>query len=87
MRISTRVRGLRAIAEARGQSLAQMSISWVLRDNVITSALIGASRWEQIIECLGALEHTDFSDDELTAIDQFAVDGGINLWAQSSNAG
>lgn len=82
-----RVRGLQAIAEARGQSLAQMSISWVLRDNVITSALIGASRWEHIVECLGALEHIDFSDDELTAIDQFAVDGGINLWAQSSAAG
>lgn len=82
-----RVRGLRAIAEARGQSLAQMSISWVLRDNVITSALIGASRWEQIADCLGALENIDFSDDELTAIDQFAVDGGINLWAQSSDAG
>jgi L-glyceraldehyde 3-phosphate reductase len=83
----TRIRGLQEIAEGRGQSLAQMSISWVLRDNVITSALIGASRWEQILDCLGALEHTDFSDDELTAIDRFAVDGGVNLWAQSSAAG
>jgi L-glyceraldehyde 3-phosphate reductase len=83
----TRVRGLNAIAQARGQSLAQMSLSWVLRDDVITSALIGASRWEQIADCLGALDNTVFSDDELNAIDQFAVDAGINLWAQSSAAG
>jgi L-glyceraldehyde 3-phosphate reductase len=82
-----RVRGLHAIAEARGQTLAQMSLSWVMRDDVITSALIGASRWDQIADCLGALEHTVFSDDELAAIDQFAVDAGINLWAQSSEAG
>ena len=82
-----RVRGLAAIAEARGQSLAQMSLSWVLRDDVITSALIGASRWEQVAECLAALEDTAFSEDELSAIDQFAVDAGINLWAQSSAAG
>ena len=82
-----RVRGLNEIAQARGQSLAQMSLSWVLRDDVITSALIGASRWEQIADCLGALDNTVFSDDELNAIDQFAVDAGINLWAQSSAAG
>ncbi len=82
-----RVRGLQAIAEERGQSLAQMAISWVLRDDVITSALVGASRWEQIADCLGALDQTVFSDDELTAIDRFAIDGGVNLWAQSSAVG
>ncbi|NNC80521.1 MAG: L-glyceraldehyde 3-phosphate reductase [Acidimicrobiales bacterium] len=82
-----RVRGLRSIAADRGQSLAQMALSWVLRDDVVTSALIGASRWEQIAECIAALEHTTFSDDELAAIDEFAVDAGVNLWAQSSDAG
>jgi L-glyceraldehyde 3-phosphate reductase len=82
-----RVRGLRSIADGRGQSLAQMALSWVLRDDVVTSALIGASRWEQIAECIGALEQTAFSDEELAAIDEFAVDAGVNLWAESSNAG
>ena len=82
-----RVRGLRSIADGRGQSLAQMALSWVLRDDVVTSALIGASRWEQIAECIGALEQTAFSDEELATIDEFAVDAGVNLWAESSNAG
>ncbi len=79
-----RVAGLRAIAQERGQTLAQMAVSWVLRDDVVTSALIGASRWDQIDDCLGALDNTSFDDDELTRIDEFAVDSGINLWARSS---
>ncbi len=82
-----RVTGLRSIAAERGQSLAQMAVSWVLRDDVVTSALIGASRWEQIAELIGALDDTTFTDDELTAIDEFAVDAGLNLWAASSDAG
>lgn len=81
------VRALDAIARRRGQSLAQMAIAWVLRNPNVTSALIGASRWSQIEECLGALEELDFSADELTEIDRHALDGGLNLWAKSSDAG
>ncbi|MDD2924600.1 L-glyceraldehyde 3-phosphate reductase [Rhodoferax sp.] len=74
------VRALNAMAQARGQSLAQMATAWVLRDTRVTSALIGASRPAQITELLGALKNLHFSADELQAIDQHAVEGGINLW-------
>lgn len=79
-----RVQALNTIAERRGQSLAQMAIAWVLRSGRVTSALVGASRPEQLIESLGALETSGFSDAELAEIDRHAVDGGINLWAASS---
>jgi L-glyceraldehyde 3-phosphate reductase len=82
----SRVRALNEIAQQRGQSLAQMAIAWVLRDPRVTSALIGASSVEQLDDNLGALERLDFSDDELAEIDRYAVDAGINIWAQSSNA-
>jgi len=82
-----KVRGLNKIAEARGQSLAQMAIAWVLRDPRITTALIGASRVEQVENCVAALKNRDFSDDELARIDGFATDSGINLWAASSQHG
>jgi L-glyceraldehyde 3-phosphate reductase len=78
------VRGLNDIAQGRGQSLAQMAVAWVLRDPRITSALIGASRPEQIVELVGALKNPGFSADELAAIDGHAVDGGINLWQRPS---
>ncbi|OIQ70621.1 L-glyceraldehyde 3-phosphate reductase [mine drainage metagenome] len=78
------VRALNAMALARGQSLAQMACAWVLRDARVSSALIGASRPAQINELVGALQNLDFSPDELQAIDQHAVDGGINLWQRSS---
>lgn len=74
------VRALNEMAVARGQSLAQMAVAWVLRDKRVTSALIGASRPEQIVELVGALKQPDFSAAELAAIDQHAVDGGLNLW-------
>jgi L-glyceraldehyde 3-phosphate reductase len=77
------VRALNELARARGQSLAQMAIAWVLRDARVTSALIGASRPEQIVELAGALQQLTFSGQELAAIDQHAVDGGINLWQRS----
>lgn len=64
-----RVRALAAIAESRGQSLAQMSIAWLLAKPFVTSVLIGASRWSQIEDNLGADENTAFSDEELRAID------------------
>jgi L-glyceraldehyde 3-phosphate reductase len=78
------VRALNEIAQARGQSLAQMATAWVLRDGKVTSALIGASKPAQITELLGALSNLSFSAQELAAIDQQAVDGGINLWQRSS---
>lgn len=78
------VRALNAMAEARGQTLAQMAIAWVLRDDGITSALIGASRPEQIVDCAGAIEKLGFTDDELTEIDRIAADRNLNLWAASS---
>jgi L-glyceraldehyde 3-phosphate reductase len=81
------VRALNQVAAARGQSLAQMAIAWVLRQPAVTSALIGASKWSQIENCMGALENTAFSSEELAAIDRHAVDGGLNLWAASSDAG
>ena len=78
------VRALNGLAQARGQSLAQMAVAWVLRDKRVTSALIGASRPAQITELVGALQQMDFSAEELLAIDQYAVDGGINLWQRPS---
>jgi len=81
------VRALDQIAHERGQSLAQMAIAWVLRRPAITSALIGASRWEQIQECLGALFNLQFSSEELQRIDRHALDGDLNIWAASSQAG
>jgi len=80
------VRALNSMALARGQSLAQMAIAWVLRDARITSALIGASSPVQITELAGALQQLTFTADELAAIDQHAVEGGINLWQRSSSA-
>jgi L-glyceraldehyde 3-phosphate reductase len=82
-----RISGLNRIAARRGQSLAQMAIAWVLRDPRVTTALVGASRWSQIDNSLGALENLEFSDEEITEIDEFAVEGGIDLWATSSSNG
>ena len=78
------VRALNELARGRGQSLAQMALSWVLRDERVTSALIGASSVQQLEENLAAAAHTTFTSDELAAIDGYAVDAGINIWADSS---
>jgi L-glyceraldehyde 3-phosphate reductase len=78
------VRTLNDIAKKRGQSLAQMALAWTLRDPRVTSALIGASSVAQLEDSLGALDRLDFADDELAAIDQDAVEAGIDLWAGSS---
>jgi L-glyceraldehyde 3-phosphate reductase len=75
------VRSLNEIARRRGQSLAQMAIAWVLRKPEVTSALIGASRWSQIHECLKALDTVRFSASELVEIDRYALDGELNIWA------
>lgn len=79
-----KVRALNAIAESRSQTLAQMAIAWVLKKRRITSALIGASRPEQVMDCVGAINNLDFTEAELTEIDRFATDGGLNIWARSA---
>ncbi len=78
------VRALAEIARRRDQTLAQMAISWVLRDKRVTSALIGASSVTQLEENLAAARKTEFSEEELAEIDRNAVDAGINIWAASS---
>ena len=78
------MQALDAMAHARGQTLAQMAIAWVLRNGQITSALIGASKPEQIIDCVGALENLTFTTSELAEIDAISEEKDINLWAQSS---
>ncbi len=82
-----KVRGLNEIAQARGQSLAQMAIAWVLRDPRVTTALIGASRVAQVEDCVDALKHRAFSAEEQARIDELATESGINLWAASSEHG
>lgn len=79
-----RVRKLNEIAERRGQSLAQMAIAWTLRGGRVTSALIGASRAEQVRENVAALNNLAFSKEELEEIDRYASDGGVDLWKRSS---
>jgi L-glyceraldehyde 3-phosphate reductase len=79
------VRALNDIAAARGQTLAQMAISWVLRDQRVTSALIGASSVAQLEENLAAAGKTTFTAEEIAAIDADAVEAGINIWAASSS--
>lgn len=78
------IRKLNGIAEKRGQTLAQMALAWVLRNGRITSALIGASRSEQIVDCVKALENDTFTAEELAEIDLYAREAHINLWASSA---
>ncbi|MCH2095149.1 MAG: L-glyceraldehyde 3-phosphate reductase [Rhodobacteraceae bacterium] len=79
-----KIRGLDALARSRGQSLAQMAIAWVLRHGRVTSALIGASRPEQIEDCVGALGNLAFTEDELSEIASLSEGEMVNLWAKSS---
>lgn len=81
------IRSLTDIAAARGQSLAQLAISWTLRNSGVTSALIGASSVAQLEANLASVKNLEFSSEELSAIDEYAVDMGINLWAGSSAVG
>ncbi len=80
-----RIKALGAIAEARGQSLAQMAIAWVLRDPRVTSALIGARSVAQLDDSLDALRNQSFSAEELSRIDRHATEGGIDLWRTQSS--
>ena len=79
-----RVRALNEIAQGRGQTLAQMAVAWVLRDERITSALVGASSVKQLEQTVGALDRRDFDAGELAEIDRYAQEGDINIWASSS---
>ena len=78
------VRALDEVARGRGQTLAQLAIAWALRDPRVTSALIGASSVAQLEDSLSAVRRLDFAPDELETIDRHAVEGGVNLWAESS---
>jgi L-glyceraldehyde 3-phosphate reductase len=82
----TRIRALNDIARGRHQSLAQMAIAWALRDPRITSVLIGASSVAQLEQNIAALDHLDFTPDELANIDRYAVEGGIDLWRAPATA-
>jgi L-glyceraldehyde 3-phosphate reductase len=79
------VKKLNTMAQTRGQTLAQMSLAWVQRNGGITSALIGASKPEQITDCVGALAKLNFTAAELAAIDAISEEKAINLWARSSD--
>jgi L-glyceraldehyde 3-phosphate reductase len=82
----TRIRALNDIAQGRRQSLAQMAIAWALRDPRITSVLIGASSVDQLEQNVAALDNLEFTADELTSLDRFAVEGGIDLWRTPSTS-
>ncbi|GHH60313.1 glyceraldehyde 3-phosphate reductase [Lentzea cavernae] len=81
-----RIRSLNEIAKSRGQSLAQLALTWTIRDPRVTSALIGASSVGQLEQNLAALQAPPLTDDELAEIDKHAVESGIDLWATSSQA-
>ena len=79
-----KVRGLHDIAAERGQSLAQMAIAWVLRDQAdgqVSTALVGASSPQQLEDSVGAVRRLSFTPEELAAIDRLATDSDINIWA------
>ncbi|HIG9244964.1 TPA: L-glyceraldehyde 3-phosphate reductase [Escherichia coli] len=79
------LRLLNEMAQQRGQSMAQMALSWLLKDDRVTSVLIGASRAEQLEENVQALNNLTFSTEELAQIDQHIADGELNLWQASSD--
>ena len=83
--VHERLQGLATIAERRGQSLAQLALAWVLRDPTVASALVGASSVAQLEENLGALDNLDFTPEELSEIDRYAAESGIDLWRESSD--
>ena len=82
-----KIRHLAAIAQRRGQSLAQMALAWVLRHPQVSSALIGASKISQLEENIAALSKLTFSPEELAEIDLWASEADLNIWAASSTAG
>jgi L-glyceraldehyde 3-phosphate reductase len=81
-----KIRALNEIAARRGQTLAQMALAWTLRDPRVTSTLVGVSSVEQLETNVAALEHLDFTSEELAEIDRYATESDINIWARSSTA-
>jgi L-glyceraldehyde 3-phosphate reductase len=81
-----RIRALNAVAKDRGQSLAQLALAWTLRDERVTSTLVGASSVRQLEQNVAALDRLEISSDELAEIDRHAVETGVNLWAESGAA-
>jgi L-glyceraldehyde 3-phosphate reductase len=81
-----KIRALNEIAQRRGQSLAQMALAWTLRDPRITSTLVGVGSLEQLEANVAALDRLEFADDDLEAIDRYATESGINIWAQRERA-
>ncbi len=79
-----RVRALSAIATERGQTMAQLAVAWTLRDPRVTSTLLGASSVKQLEDTAAAVNNLSFTDDELARIDQYAIDGDLNLWGAQS---
>jgi L-glyceraldehyde 3-phosphate reductase len=79
-----KIRALGEVAAGRGQNLAQMALAWTLREERVTSTLVGVSSVEQLEGNVAALERLDFTDDELAEIDGYATESGINIWARSS---
>jgi L-glyceraldehyde 3-phosphate reductase len=79
-----KVRALNELAGRRGQTLAQMAVAWTLRDPRVTSALVGSSSVAQLEQNVAALDHLEFSPQELAEIDRHATDEDINIWARSS---
>ena len=79
-----KIRALNEIARRRGQTLAQMAIAWTLRDERVTSALIGASSVEQLEQNVAAVDRLGFTAEELEEIDRYATESGVNIWARSS---
>jgi L-glyceraldehyde 3-phosphate reductase len=84
-KVRERLQGLADMAKRRGQSLAQLALAWVLRDPTVASTLVGASSVAQLDENLGALDHLDFTSEELSEIDRYAADSGIDIWRASSD--
>jgi L-glyceraldehyde 3-phosphate reductase len=84
-KVHERLKGLAGIAEQRGQSLAQLALAWVLRDPTVASTLVGASSVAQLEENLGVLDNLEFTPQELSEIDRYASDSGIDLWRESSD--
>jgi len=80
-----RIRALNEIAAARGQSLAQLALAWTLRDDRVTSTLVGASSVAQLEQNVAAVERMELTADELAEIDRHAEDAGINLWEESAS--
>ena len=83
--VRERLQGLAGIAKRRGQSLAQLALAWVLRDDAVASTLVGASSVEQLQENLGALDNLSFTPDELSEINTYATESGVDLWRESSD--